>query len=144
MSEETTTVAVDVPMAAPQEESPGVATKPRPPMVLPARIQLTESALAEAKRIMEKRDLDDTYVRLGVKGGGCSGMSYTMNFDRTVNEKDKIFEYENGVKVVVDVKSFLYLRGLVLDYSNELMGGGFKFENPNAKRSCSCGSSFSA
>jgi iron-sulfur cluster assembly protein len=144
MSEETQTVPTELSVTEPQTEGPTVATRPRPPVVLPAKIQVTPEALAEARRIMDKQGLEDAYVRLGVKGGGCSGMSYTMNFDRNVGEKDKIFDYDHGVRVAVDVKSFLYLRGLVLDYSNDLMGGGFKFENPNAKRTCSCGSSFSA
>lgn len=127
------------------EENAAVATKPamRPPVVLPSKIEVTERAQAEAKRVMDKQGLEDAYVRLGVKGGGCSGMSYTMNFDRNAGEKDKIFEYPNGVKVAVDVKSFLFLRGMILDYSDDLIGGGFRFENPNAKRTCSCGTSFS-
>ncbi|HEY4002204.1 MAG TPA: iron-sulfur cluster assembly accessory protein, partial [Candidatus Xenobia bacterium] len=120
------------------------ATKLRPPVVLPSKIELTDKAVAEAHRIMEKQNLQNAYVRLGVKGGGCSGMSYTMTFDTNVSEKDKIFDYDLGVKVAVDVKSFLFLRGMILDFSDDLMGGGFKFENPNAKRTCSCGTSFSA
>ncbi|MHB2021172.1 MAG: HesB/IscA family protein [Candidatus Xenobia bacterium] len=138
MSEETSTQNM--------EEKKVVTTRAgmRPPVVLPSKIELTPRAIEEARRVIETQNLQDAYIRLGVKGGGCSGMSYTMNFDKNIGEKDKIFEYEGGVKVAVDVKSFLFLRGMVLDYSDDLIGGGFKFENPNAKRTCSCGSSFSA
>ncbi|BAC92323.1 HesB/IscA family protein [Gloeobacter violaceus] len=112
---------------------------------LPRRgIQMTESALAEVMRLRERRG-GDLMLRVGVKGGGCSGLSYTMDFEEesNVTAHDEVFDH-SGFKVVSDKKSLLFLYGLVLDYSDELLGGGFKFNNPNAERSCSCGSSFSA
>ncbi|MGB0836659.1 MAG: HesB/IscA family protein [Flavobacteriaceae bacterium] len=82
------------------------------------------------------------FVRVGVKSGGCSGLSYDLKFDRETLEDDKIFE-DNGVKIVVDKKSFLYLAGTTLEYSGGLNGTGFVFNNPNANRTCGCGESFS-
>jgi len=105
-------------------------------------IHLTEAAQAEIKRLMEKDKREGAGLRVGVKGGGCSGLSYTMDFD-TRRDTDKVFE-ENGVAVLVDPKSYLYLAGMTLDYKEGLMDKGFKFINPNASRSCGCGESFSA
>ena len=82
------------------------------------------------------------YVRVGVKSGGCSGLSYDLKFDSTQQEDDKVFE-DNGVKIIVDKKSFLYLVGTTLEYSGGLNGTGFVFNNPNANRTCGCGESFS-
>lgn len=82
------------------------------------------------------------FVRVGVKSGGCSGLSYDLKFDRKQIESDKVFE-DNGVKIIVDTKSFLYLIGTTLDYSGGLNGSGFVFNNPNANRTCGCGESFS-
>ena len=82
------------------------------------------------------------FVRVGVKSGGCSGLSYDFKFDRKKIESDKVFE-DNGVKIIVDTKSFLYLIGTTLDYSGGLNGSGFVFNNPNANRTCGCGESFS-
>ncbi len=82
------------------------------------------------------------YVRVGVKSGGCSGLSYDLTFDKTQEEGDKVFE-DNGVKIIVDKKSFLYLIGTTLEYSGGLNGTGFVFNNPNASRTCGCGESFS-
>jgi iron-sulfur cluster assembly protein len=82
------------------------------------------------------------YVRVGVKSGGCSGLSYDLKFDRNQAESDKLFE-DNNVKIVVDKKSFLYLVGTTLEYSGGLNGKGFVFNNPNANRTCGCGESFS-
>ena len=82
------------------------------------------------------------FVRVGVKSGGCSGLSYDLKFDRETLEDDKVFE-DNGVKIVVDKKSFLYLAGTTLEYSGGLNGTGFVFNNPNANRTCGCGESFS-
>ena len=87
-------------------------------------------------------DAAKDYVRVGVKSGGCSGLSYDLTFDNKKEEKDKIFE-ENGIKIIVDKKSFLYLVGTVLEYSGGLNGKGFVFNNPNASRTCGCGESFS-
>jgi len=87
-------------------------------------------------------DAAKDYVRVGVKSGGCSGLSYDLTFDKKQQENDKIFE-ENDIKIVIDKKSFLYLVGTVLEYSGGLNGKGFVFNNPNANRTCGCGESFS-
>lgn len=84
----------------------------------------------------------ESFVRVGVKGGGCSGLMYELDFDQELRDDDKVFE-DNGVKVVVDKKSFLYLVGTELDYTGGLNGKGFVFINPNANRTCGCGESFS-
>jgi len=85
---------------------------------------------------------DIDFVRVGVKSGGCSGLSYELTFDKEQKEEDKVFE-DNGVKIIVDNKSFLYLVGTTLEYSGGLNGTGFVFNNPNAQRTCGCGESFS-
>ena len=106
-------------------------------------ITLTERAIQETKRLIEKQNAQNMYLRLGVEAGGCSGLNYKMSFDEKVTDQDKVFDFE-GVKVVVDIRSFLYLMGMTLDYTGDLLGGGFQFVNPNAKKSCGCGHSFSA
>ena len=98
-------------------------------------IAITDTAAEEARRLMEQENLEDYVLRVGV-------LSYTLGFDKAVNDTDHIIE-EHGIKLVCDNKSMLYLNDAVLDFSNDLMGGGFKFENPNAKTTCGCGSSFS-
>jgi iron-sulfur cluster assembly protein len=105
-------------------------------------VTITEAAKNEVKRMLSEHDLQDSVLRMGVRGGGCSGLSYTLGFDQKVSEHDNIFEIDPGVKVVVDMKSYLYLKGTELDYTTDLIGGGFKFNNPNARKSCGCGSSF--
>lgn len=85
---------------------------------------------------------DKDFVRVGVKSGGCSGLSYELKFDHSTDDNDKIFE-DNGVKIAVNKKSFLYLIGTTLEYSGGLNGKGFVFNNPNAQRTCGCGESFS-
>jgi len=106
-------------------------------------ITVTERALNEVERIVKEQNLpENTVLRVGVKGGGCSGFSYSLGFDDTVQETDQVFE-ANGVKVVCDPKSFLYLNGTQLDFEESLMGRGFKFGNPNASKTCGCGESFS-
>ncbi|MDP6618038.1 MAG: iron-sulfur cluster assembly accessory protein, partial [Nitrospinota bacterium] len=97
----------------------------------------------QVKKLKEEQNLEDYALRVGIQGGGCSGISYTLGFDSEVKEKDKVFDIE-GIKVVVDMKSLLYLGGTTLTYEESMMGGGFRFENPNAKRTCGCGSSFTA
>ncbi len=104
------------------------------------------SKTAKDKVIMmmaeEGFDANNDYVRVGVKSGGCSGLSYELKFDDKKEETDKIFE-DNDVRIIVDKKSFLYLVGTTLEYSGGLNGKGFVFNNPNAQRTCGCGESFS-
>ena len=90
----------------------------------------------------EGYDLSRDYVRVGVKSGGCSGLSYELKFDKQITDTDKVFE-DNDVRILVDKKSFLYLVGTILEYSGGLNGKGFVFNNPNAQRTCGCGESFS-
>ncbi|MEZ5978952.1 MAG: iron-sulfur cluster assembly accessory protein [Planctomycetota bacterium] len=105
-------------------------------------ISVSERAAREVGRIIEEQHLSGaTVLRVGVKGGGCSGFSYTLGFDDHTSETDQIFE-SSGVKVAVDPKSFLYLNGTEIDFEESLMGRGFKFQNPNASKSCGCGESF--
>ena len=109
-------------------------------------ITLTPAAAQEVKRLMEKEQKPNLGLRLGVKGGGCSGLSYVLAIEEvaaTPKPFDSVFEQE-GVKLVVDAKSQLYLDGTTIDYKNGLIGGGFEFQNPNAKKSCGCGTSFTA
>ena len=106
-------------------------------------ISITERAASEVKRIVTEQKLpESTALRVGVKGGGCSGFSYTLGFDDQLSETDQVFDID-GVKVVCDPKSFLYLNGTQIDFEDNLMGRGFKFGNPNAAKSCGCGESFS-
>ena len=106
-------------------------------------ISITERAAQELRRIMEEQSLpQDTAVRLGIQGGGCSGFNYTLGFDDRIHEADQVSEVD-GFKVVCDPKSFLYLNGTSVDFEDSLMGRGFKFNNPNAVKSCGCGESFS-
>ena len=105
-------------------------------------ISLSERAVTEVKRIVEEQNLPDgTGLRVGVKGGGCSGFSYTLGFDDNHNPTDQMSEVD-GVQIMCDPKSFLYLNGTVVDFEDNLMGRGFKFTNPNASKSCGCGESF--
>ncbi|NKE71462.1 HesB/IscA family protein [Candidatus Manganitrophus noduliformans] len=106
-------------------------------------IALTPNAVAAVKEIIEKKNLGQVGLRVGVQGGGCSGLSYNLNFETEATPHDTSFEVD-GLRVIVDQKSAIYLAGTTLDFSKELVGGGFKFLNPNAKRSCGCGESFSA
>jgi len=106
-------------------------------------ISVTDKAAEAIKSIMTKEGLHDHGLRVAVVGGGCSGMSYKLNFEKDPTPADKIFE-EKGVKIFVDTKSHLFLNGTTLDFSDGLQGSGFSFLNPNAKSSCGCGSSFSS
>jgi len=106
-------------------------------------LNVSEAALKQVKQLMEAQNLKDVVLRMGVKGGGCSGLSYSLEFDTEVGPHDKQFEID-GVKVVCDAKSYLYLNGTTLDYVTQGLTGGFTFVNPNAKSSCGCGTSFSA
>lgn len=105
-------------------------------------IQVTPAAGAEVRRLLAKQENSEGMgLRLGVKGGGCSGLSYAMSLD-TQREGDTVFEIE-GLKVYVDPKSYLYLNNTVVDFQDGLQGRGFKFTNPNAQKTCGCGESFS-
>jgi iron-sulfur cluster assembly protein len=107
-------------------------------------LSLSDAAIKQVKQLKEAQQLPDTVLlRVGVKGGGCSGMSYLLEFDSEVGPHDKEFDID-GVKVVCDKKSYLYLNGTTLDYVQQGLTGGFTFVNPNAKSSCGCGTSFSA
>lgn len=108
-------------------------------------IEVTETAVREIKTIVEQQELDTEKVRLrvGVKGGGCSGFSYMLDLTEQQDENDEMFE-QHGIKVVCDPKSYLYLNGTTIDFRDEVMGRGFVFNNPSATSSCGCGSSFSA
>lgn len=105
-------------------------------------IKITEKAAKEIKRIMDENKIPDTIgLRVGVKGGGCSGLTYTLGFDGEQKESDTIIE-SHGIKLFVDGKSLFYLLGTELDFSDGLNGRGFVFNNPNAKKTCGCGESF--
>jgi iron-sulfur cluster assembly accessory protein len=106
-------------------------------------ISLTDKAAEKVKEILTNENKTDHALRVGVKGGGCSGFSYTMDLDEIFGDNDQVFE-EKGVKIVIDAKSFIYLSGTQVDYVENLSGSGFAFSNPNATRSCGCGSSFQA
>ena len=106
-------------------------------------LELSETAVKQVKKLLEEQKLENVYLRVGVKGGGCSGMSYSLEFDSEVGPHDKKFDIE-GVQVVCDTKSYLYLNGTTLDYVTQGLTGGFTFVNPQAKSTCGCGTSFSA
>ncbi len=106
-------------------------------------IEVTEKAIDHIKKIMQAEDKTDHGLRVGVRSGGCSGLNYVMAFEKEPLENDHILEFD-GVKIFVDVFSAMYLQGTVLDFTDGLNGSGFVFNNPNAKRSCGCGQSFSA
>ncbi len=107
-------------------------------------IKVSDTASKKIIAMMQEDGFDAAkdYVRVGVKSGGCSGLSYELKFDKETGENDKIFE-DNAIKIVVEKKSFLYLAGTVLEFSGGLNGKGFVFNNPNAQRTCGCGESFS-
>jgi iron-sulfur cluster assembly protein len=106
-------------------------------------LALTEKANQHVKKLMEDQNLHGVFLRMGVKGGGCSGLSYSLEFDSELGPHDKKFDVD-GVQIVCDAKSYLYLNGVTLDYVTEGLQGGFTFINPQAKASCGCGTSFSA
>jgi iron-sulfur cluster assembly protein len=108
-------------------------------------LQVTDRAVKRIRSAMAKEGVspEEGGLRLGVMGGGCSGLSYSIKFDTQPRERDRIYEFD-GVRVFVDPKSFLYLHGMTLDYEETLMRQGFNFINPNSSRSCGCGSSFSS
>ena len=107
-------------------------------------IQITPTASQKIRTLMAKQGLDEGGLRVGIKGGGCSGLSYTFAWEREPRLGDQVFEEPEGAKIFVDRKSLLYLDGTVLDYDTGLITKGFVFSNPNAKTTCGCGSSFGA
>jgi iron-sulfur cluster assembly protein len=122
------TQTAEAPTAAPQQRG----------------ILISEAALQHLKTLRQQQG-KDLCLRVGVRGGGCSGMSYTMDFETLDNLQpgDEVYDYD-GFQVISDPKSLLYIYGMQLDYSNALIGGGFQFTNPNANQTCGCGKSFSA
>lgn len=104
-------------------------------------INVTEKAANEVKRLLSQKNDGSTFLRVQVVGGGCSGMSYKLDFDKVKKDNDKVFEV-GGISILVDPKSYLYVMNTTLDFSDGLQGTGFNFNNPNAKKSCGCGSSF--
>lgn len=128
--------AVDLPLAtsAPQKTQPASSQD----------LQVTEKAIKRIRAVLDKEGISpqEGGLRLGVIGGGCSGLSYSIKFDTQPRERDRIFTF-GGVRVFVDPKSFIYLHGMTVDYEETLMRQGFTFINPNSTRSCGCGSSFS-
>lgn len=105
-------------------------------------IRVTKNAAEQAQSIMQDNDIPTSGgLRVGVKAGGCSGLNYVLDIVEAPNDNDRTFEM-HGVNIFCDPKSYLYLNGLEVDYESTMTGGGFKFENPNAKRSCGCGTSF--
>src|SRR5438270_2377193 len=108
-----------------------------------APISLTPNAIAKVKEIMAQQNPAPAGLRVGVVGGGCSGFSYSMSFENEAGMMDKVYEFD-GLKVFVDATSVMYLNGATVDYVESLEGAGFKFENPNVKSTCGCGSSFQA
>lgn len=109
---------------------------------LQIEIDITQKAIEQVKKIRAENNIPRTHgLRIGVKGGGCSGLTYTMGFDGEIKEGDSVFE-KSELKLIVDGKSLFYLSGTILDFSDGLNGKGFVFSNPNAKKTCGCGDSF--
>lgn len=104
-------------------------------------ITITDAARQRISEMMKEENLETAYLRFGVKGGGCSGLSYGLGFDEEIGADDETFE-ENGLKVVIDKESAPIVKGTVIDYKQNMMGGGFMIDNPNAIITCGCGSSF--
>ena len=131
--------------AAPLQPAAGSATQGAAAGAASAGIQVTERAIKRIRAAMVKEGISPTEggLRLGVMGGGCSGLSYSIKFDTRPRERDRVYDFD-GVRVFVDPKSFIYLHGMTLDYEETLMRQGFNFINPNSTRSCGCGSSFTS
>ncbi|MEO0946865.1 MAG: iron-sulfur cluster assembly accessory protein [Cyanobacteria bacterium J06641_5] len=119
-------------------QTPTTTTEPK------QGILLSPNALKHLIQLREQQGKNNLCLRVGVRGGGCSGLSYTMDFAEPsqVTADDEVYDYPEGLKIVCDRKSLLYLYGLQLDYSDALIGGGFDFVNPNASQTCGCGKSF--
>ena len=108
-----------------------------------AQIIVTQKAVKRLKAVMQADGKKGFFLRMSVEGGGCSGMTYNMDFEKSKKEFDKMFK-SNGLTILCDLKSWLYLKDVEIDYSDDLLNGGFKIKNPNAERTCGCGTSFSA
>ena len=106
-------------------------------------IQISDAAAKRIRMLMDKQNMTEGGLRVGIKGGGCSGLSYTFSWENEARTGDEMFECPGGAKIFVDKKSLIYLSGTILEYDSALMGKGLHFINPNAKASCGCGSSFS-
>ncbi len=119
-----------------------MATTTTTPNTTTAPVNLTPTAITKVKEIMGQQNPVPAGLRVGVVGGGCSGFSYSMSFENAAGLMDKSYDFD-GLKVFVDATSLMYLKGAVIDYVETLEGAGFKFENPNVKTTCGCGSSFS-
>jgi iron-sulfur cluster assembly protein len=109
---------------------------------MPLTISISDKAARKAREFAQKDSLEDFGLRVGVKGGGCSGLTYTLSIDQESQPTDKVIE-DNGIKLFIDKKSYVFLAGTVLEYGDDLNGRGFAFNNPNAKTTCGCGTSFS-
>ncbi|MBJ6762012.1 iron-sulfur cluster assembly accessory protein [Myxococcaceae bacterium JPH2] len=125
-----------------QAISPQQTPTPAPPVKAPRGITLADSAVQRLKELLEQRQTPEAGLRLAVRGGGCSGLAYAMEWAEKAKERDKVFE-RDGVRVFVDPKSYLYLIGTELVFEQTLMASGFKLNNPNVKAACGCGESFS-
>lgn len=110
-------------------------------MSTPFPVAPTEGALARLRQLIAKDAREGAFLRVGIKGGGCSGLEYVLRIDVTPTPYDLAEEFE-GVRIVCDAKSAVYLQGSTLDFTGNLIGGGFQFQNPNAARNCGCGTSF--
>ena len=142
-------------MSAPTSAVPTFSSPIAEPVSAPpanakaANIQVTEKALKRIRIAMKKENVTaaEGGLRVGITGGGCSGLSYNIRFDTKPRERDRVYEYEQDskrIRIFVDPKSFLYLSGMTLDYEETLMRQGFNFINPHSTKSCGCGSSFTA
>jgi iron-sulfur cluster assembly protein len=129
----------------PAEGAFAASPQPATPQAPTQGLQVTDRAVKRIRIAMAKEGVspEEGGLRLGVMGGGCSGLSYSIKFDTRPRERDRIYDFD-GVRIFVDPKSFLYLHGMTLDYEETLMRQGFNFINPNSSRSCGCGSSFSS
>jgi iron-sulfur cluster assembly accessory protein len=124
-----------------EESSMSTTTSPEVKKTYP--VNLTATAVSKVKEIMAQQNPIPSGLRVGVVGGGCSGFSYTMQFENAAGAMDKVFDYD-GLKVYIDATSLMYMQGATVDYVETLEGAGFKFDNPNVKSTCGCGSSFHA
>lgn len=113
------------------------------PAAAASGVEITPKAVMKIRQTFQKMGVEGGGLRLGVLGGGCTGLSYQFKFDTQPRAKDNVYDFD-GVQIFIDPKSLIYLHGLTLDYKESLMQSGFVFENPNAKKSCGCGTSFAA